>query len=239
MSQIALYALAYVANPADKHAALYLAVTELGSLSLQDALNQLITKGKISDPILTKLDTLSDLVAEGSLYTMVSDTLNQIGFYDVVSKWSDAQQARANLLRLQAEAAEYMNANREALANSGIYGNGIQSFLAWLRVKLEDNNEQPDSKVVDEDAIELVTWHSSKGREWPIVVVAALDRKITAKLPNLGLGYDSFAEAKHEIIDYIIGYYSQVRPHRHNEGLAPNVAEEKYWNEYKTVAKKT
>ena len=52
-------------------------------------------------------------------------------------------------------------------------------------------------------------------------------------------GYDSFAQAKHEIIDYIIGYYSQVRPHRHNDGLAPNVAEEKYWNEYKTVAKKT
>ncbi len=53
------------------------------------------------------------------------------------------------------------------------------------------------------------------------------------------MGYDSFTQAKHEIIDYIIGYYSQVRPHRHNDGLAPNVAEEKYWNKYKTVAKKT
>jgi len=192
--QIALYALAYVANPADKHAALYLAVTELGQLSLQDALSQLISTGRINDPILSKLDQLSDLVAEGSLYTTVSDTLNQLGFYDIVSKWPDAQQARANLLRLQAEAAEYMNANREALANSGIYGNGIQSFLAWLRVKLEKNNKKPDSKVVDEDAIELVTWHSSKGREWPIVAVAALDRKINAKLPNLGLGYQSFEE---------------------------------------------
>ena len=49
-------------------------------------------------------------------------------------------------------------------------------------------------------------------------------------------GYQSFSQAKTAIIDYIIGYYSQVRPHRHNEGLAPNVAEQKYWNEYKTVA---
>ena len=48
-------------------------------------------------------------------------------------------------------------------------------------------------------------------------------------------GYHSFAQAKHEIIDYIIGYYSQVRPHQHNEGLAPNVAEEKYWIEYKKL----
>ncbi len=52
-------------------------------------------------------------------------------------------------------------------------------------------------------------------------------------------GYRSFVEAKSEIIDYIIGYYSQVRPHRHNGGLAPNVAERKYWVEYKTVAKIT
>jgi len=52
-------------------------------------------------------------------------------------------------------------------------------------------------------------------------------------------GYQSFSQAKHEIIDYIIGYYSQVRPHRHNDGLTPNVAEEKYWIEYNSVAKKT
>jgi len=52
-------------------------------------------------------------------------------------------------------------------------------------------------------------------------------------------GYHSFTEAKHEIIRYIIGYYSQVRPHQHNDGIAPNVAEEKYWIEYNTVAKKT
>lgn len=52
-------------------------------------------------------------------------------------------------------------------------------------------------------------------------------------------GYQHFVQAKYEIIDYIIGYYSQTRPHQHNDGLAPNVAEEKYWIEYNTVAKKT
>ena len=52
-------------------------------------------------------------------------------------------------------------------------------------------------------------------------------------------GYESFQRMKVSVVDYIIGYYSQVRPHRHNDGLAPNAAEEKYWNEYKTVAKIT
>jgi len=36
-----------------------------------------------------------------------------------------------------------------------------------------------------------------------------------------------------------IGYYSQVRPHRHNQGTAPNMVEAKYWESYNSVAKLT
>lgn len=50
------------------------------------------------------------------------------------------------------------------------------------------------------------------------------------------VGYASFTEAKHGITDYVIGYYSQFRPHTHNGGLAPNEAERRYWNAQKPVA---
>ena len=53
------------------------------------------------------------------------------------------------------------------------------------------------------------------------------------------VGYTSFQEAKQEITDYIVGYYSQLRPHTHNGGLAPNVAEKRYWDAQKDVAKIT
>ena len=49
-------------------------------------------------------------------------------------------------------------------------------------------------------------------------------------------GYRSFTEAKAEIIHYIVGYYSSVRPHHYNAGLTPNESEKRYWLEYKTVA---
>ncbi len=39
----------------------------------------------------------------------------------------------------------------------------------------------------------------------------------TEWVPNVG--YFSFAEAKHKITRYIIGYYSQLRPHQYNGGL--------------------
>ena len=49
-------------------------------------------------------------------------------------------------------------------------------------------------------------------------------------------GYHSFTQAKHHIVKYLIGYYSQLRPHQHNGGMSPNQAEENYWNNYKPVA---
>jgi len=50
-------------------------------------------------------------------------------------------------------------------------------------------------------------------------------------------GYRSFAKAENAVVKYIIGYYSQVRPHSYNGGLTPNESEKRYWLEYKSVAK--
>jgi len=49
-------------------------------------------------------------------------------------------------------------------------------------------------------------------------------------------GYRSFTEAENAVVKYIIGYYSQVRPHSYNGGLTPNESEKRYWLEYKSVA---
>ena len=49
-------------------------------------------------------------------------------------------------------------------------------------------------------------------------------------------GYCSFIEAENSVVNYIIGYYSKVRPHSYNGGLTPNESEKRYWLEYKSVA---
>ena len=45
-----------------------------------------------------------------------------------------------------------------------------------------------------------------------------------------GIGYSNIDEAKHAITDYIVGYYSQTRPHQHNGRISPNRAEELWPN---------
>ncbi|AFJ47272.1 putative transposase [Shimwellia blattae DSM 4481 = NBRC 105725] len=49
-------------------------------------------------------------------------------------------------------------------------------------------------------------------------------------------GYINFSEAAHAITDYIVGYYSSLRPHDYNGGLPPNESENRYWKNSKPVA---
>ena len=49
-------------------------------------------------------------------------------------------------------------------------------------------------------------------------------------------GYVSFSEAVHAITDYIVGYYSALRPHEYNGGLPPNESENRYWKNSNAVA---
>jgi ATP-dependent helicase/nuclease subunit A len=192
--QLAWYAISYVANPSDRHAALYLGVSWLGSLDLETAIKQLIQQRRIDEPLLAKLDGIAGDLEDRTVYAVVSDVFRELGLFEAISCWPDGIQSRANLLRLLGEAGEFMNANVEAKSSAGFFGAGLASFQAWLAAKLVDekNNKQPAPRVQTQDAIELVTWHSAKGREWPVVVVGELERSISGRLPDLNIGYEGF-----------------------------------------------
>ena len=49
-------------------------------------------------------------------------------------------------------------------------------------------------------------------------------------------GYMNFVEAHHAVTDYIVGYYSTLRPHEYNGGLPPNESEKRFWQKSKAVA---
>ena len=214
--QIAWHALAYLANSADRHAALYLAVTELGSLTLEQGLQQLLDGSRVEDPLLRKLDELAEGVADRTVYALVADTLATLNLFDAVLLWPDGEQARANLVRLMGEAGEFMDSNREALAHGGYHGSGVQTFLAWLKTREHEDDQQPEKRVLDEDAIVLRTWHRSKGLEWPVVAVCGLERAINARLPHLKLGYRTFDDLSRVLENVRIDFSPSFAAPEHN-----------------------
>lgn len=194
---MAIEALNLTHNPEDTHARLYLATTALGRHELDEALGKLVQGEALDDPCFAELPALADWAARSQVDAVVPEVLRRLGIHDAVTHWPDARQARANLLKLEDLAREFVQTQPESLLASGIHGKGIPQFVSWLRLYAEQadkGNRKPPANVVDEDAIELVTWHASKGREWPIVAVCGMAKTVQAKLPDIKLEYTNYAD---------------------------------------------
>jgi ATP-dependent exoDNAse (exonuclease V) beta subunit len=87
---------------------------------------------------------------------------------ELVRSWPDPEQRLANLeaLRGQARAYEQLCAARRAPGT-------VLGLVAHLSA-LEDEAEQAPPTV--DDAVTVSTWWSAKGLEWPVVILADLDR---------------------------------------------------------------
>lgn len=192
--QIAYHALSYVADPADRHAALYLIVTELGALDLETAIARHLRNDSFDDPILTTLDGVADAISTLTVDAVVDRVVEALDLHGRIALWPDTPQARVNLLRLQGEAREFMGSNREALASGGYYGMGLKTFLAWLQGKAERDDRQPEPSVISEDAVQLLTWHRAKGKEWPVVAICATDSDVSVRLPSTDVVYKDFTD---------------------------------------------
>ena len=193
--QILCHALEYLADAEDRHAALYLAVTELGNHALESALGSLLRHdGPLTDPVLGQLEPLRMVSADKTIEDLVSEVIVALDLYGKVALWPDSAQARANILRFQDEAREFREVNRQVLLAGGYFGSGIKTFLSWLAARVEENDAQPDPRVVDEDAVTVTTWHSAKGLEWPVVAVCGMHRQIKPRLPDVSVTYDDFKD---------------------------------------------
>jgi ATP-dependent exoDNAse (exonuclease V) beta subunit len=191
--RLACQALAYVADPSDRHAALAVAVTELGQSELEPALRRLLDGEPIDDATLTALDAVVAGAPDRSVPTLLDEVCHALGLWDRIAHWPEAAAVRADLLRLHAEAAHFHEAPPEALASAGIHGAGPKSFLAWLPPSVQrDRDNRPEPRVRDEDAVVLATWYAAKGREWPVVLIAGLDEKVEPRLPDLGVWFEDF-----------------------------------------------
>lgn len=128
----------------------------------------------IDDPYVTAVAAAALSNREAGLVLALDLVIESLRLRDCCASWGETAQRLANLGALRALAVRFVN-ERSA---RGI-GATIAGFLARLDElasaddKLDDRDDE-QGDVAGQDAVHIVTWHSAKGREWPIVVLAQL-----------------------------------------------------------------
>lgn len=193
---VARHALALAADPNDGHAALCLLTLGPRALPLEEALRDLADGRLLERAELHAVRQLSELAVTAPVSTLVARVLDVAGLRDWAEGLPDPQQALADLLRLEHEAQEFELAHRDMKAAAGFHGFVPQAFLGWLVARKDerDFDRHPDPSSGSALGIEIVTWHASKGREWPIVVVVELDQKIGERSGSNSTEFADFSD---------------------------------------------
>ena len=206
--QAATYALRYAVNPLDRHAALCFAALGPSAVPLDVALKSLVQHGRPEIPELAELDQLWPTSLAMPVVKLLHDVIHATRLRDWCDHLPDPAQARADLLRLEAEATAFTETNRDMREASGFYGQGANVFLGWLEDKISQGYEdkQPNPAGSEADGVELVTWHASKGREWSVVIVCGLDIDRNPRPGQFYTVFPNFDDLEHVIDDAELAY---------------------------------
>lgn len=206
--QAASFALRYAVDPQDTHTALCVATLGPSAVPLDKALKAVAAGDAIDAPDLAALKALWPESLAMPVDVLVHRVLGASGLRSWCDQLDDPAQMRADLLRFEAEAAAFIDAHRDMREASGFYGQSAHVFLGWLesRMSLKGEDKRPNPSGAEADGIEIVTWHGSKGREWPVVVVACLDQKHDPRGGSFSTSFPGFDDLDRVIEGATLAY---------------------------------
>ena len=134
---------------------------------------------------LQQLEELRSLARDMSMHRLIWRLYNQLNVLGVFGAMSNGKRRRENLIALYEQARAFESAGYK----------GLFAFVAHLR-RLLESGEQPAAATGDAAGVRIMSIHRSKGLEFPIVILADLNKSFNkADLqtpvlvhPKLGLG---------------------------------------------------
>jgi len=94
-----------------------------------------------------------------------------LDFHNKVIEWGNGAQRQANLQQV----IEYARQFEDHCLNLGLLPN-VHGFLSWFDA-LAENEQDKRGPVTNQLSVNVLTYHMSKGLEWPVVMLTGLDRK--------------------------------------------------------------
>ncbi|WP_240453898.1 PD-(D/E)XK nuclease family protein [Chachezhania antarctica] len=186
-------ALAIASDPDDLNASLTWLTLGPPRMGLEDALRNTIDGVLSTHVALAPLRALNDGLESRPVAETLAAVLNAGGLRDWAGGLAQPAQALADLARFEAEAQEFDAMALDLRAAAGFHGAGPQVFLGWILHQFaKEWDRHPDPDGWSSSGIEICIWHAAKGREWPITVVAGLEKTINEHPGTLRADFDGF-----------------------------------------------
>jgi ATP-dependent helicase/nuclease subunit A len=188
-----------VADPNDRYSLLSAITSDIftddAAATLEDNLAVYLKQQNFTSDLTEQLSGLPNNLHARPLHGQLLEIVDALDFITMLSERGDGKEQRAATLKLIGLAQEFDQLNFVAANAEGIYGKSAPTFAAWLKQSKKDSkstvDQQPDLHDTGNDAVVMSTWHSSKGREWPIVMVLSGHDANSPKLDSITMAYQS------------------------------------------------
>jgi len=148
-----------------------LVADRISQLASEDSDNGIASPWGSHFELSRKLDNLRKKRRELSVAEMVDQILTLLDLRRLATAWGNPEKRLANLEQIRAFALSYEKSCRSLYEATSLNG-----FIHWCQSKAQEE-EDAQGFGEDADAIRVLTYHRSKGLEWPVVVLWNLDGK--------------------------------------------------------------
>jgi len=130
-------------------------------------------------PLTSKLIALRKNRKYLSVFEILDQIISSLDIKRLIVEWGNPDQRLDNIDQIRSIALKY-----EESCKSLHIATSLSGFIFWCQRKIET---KADLQGAGErpDAVRVLTYHKSKGLEWPIVILLDLDKEVTTKINNL------------------------------------------------------
>lgn len=130
-------------------------------------------------PLTRKLIALRKNRKYLSVFEILDQIISSLDIKRLIVEWGNPDQRLDNIDQIRSIALKY-----EESCKSLHIATSLSGFIFWCQRKIET---KADFQGAGEgpDAVRVLTYHRSKGLEWPIVILMDLDKEINTKINNL------------------------------------------------------
>jgi len=116
-----------------------------------------------------------------SVFELLDLVISTLDLKRSVIEWGNAEQRLENIDQIRSIALNY-----EQSCKSLHIATSLSGFIFWCQRKMEKEADLQGAGE-DPDAVRILTYHKSKGLEWPVVILLDLDKEINTRINGLSI----------------------------------------------------